>query len=360
MPDPTSPEQSSQLDPGAASAAPGPSLRTLEVSKSYGVVKALQPTTLDLAPGEVHALVGENGSGKSTFVGIVSGTVVPDTGSVEIAGNTCRRHTPWESQRHGALTVFQDGSVIPELTVGQNLYLGTPAAKRPSYREVGSWAAERLDEFGLGRISPKLAAERLSAADRQLLEIARAMMARPQVLLLDEATSALDAAGVDVALELMRKGASEGCAVLFVTHRLSEVFRVADRISVLRDGQYRGTHDPAATDQAGLVELMAGRSVTVEFPAVAEQIGEVILDARGLQGDGYGPLDLRLRRGEILGIAGADGNGQLQLLGDLAAIGEPGGELGVDGRPIKTFGQAWDAGVAYLSSDRRGESLFQT
>ncbi len=360
MPDPTSPEQSSQLDPGAASAAPGPSLRTLEVSKSYGVVKALQPTTLDLAPGEVHALVGENGSGKSTFVGIVSGTVVPDTGSVEIAGNTCRRHTPWESQRHGALTVFQDGSVIPELTVGQNLYLGTPAAKRPSYREVGSWAAERLDEFGLGRISPKLAAERLSAADRQLLEIARAMMARPQVLLLDEATSALDAAGVDVALELMRKGASEGCAVLFVTHRLSEVFRVADRISVLRDGQYRGTHDPADIDQAGLVELMAGRSVTVEFPARAEQIGDVILDAKGLTGEGYGPIDLQLRRGEILGIAGADGNGQLPLLGGLAAIADPRGELAVDGRLIKTFGQAWDAGVAYLSSDRRSESLFQT
>jgi ribose transport system ATP-binding protein len=359
MPDPTSPEHSSQLGP-PASAAEGPALRTVEVSKSYGVVKALQPTTLDLAPGEVHALVGENGSGKSTFVGIVSGTVAPDTGTVHIDGHPCRKHTPWESQRHGALTVFQDGSVIPELTVGQNLYLGTPTARRPSYREVNSWAAEHLEAFGLGRMSPRLAAKRLSAADRQLLEIVRAMMAQPTVLLLDEATSALDAAGVDVALDLMRKGAADGCAVLFVTHRLSEVFRVADRISVLRDGQYRGTHDPETIDQAGLVELMAGRSVTVEFPERTEQIGEVILDAKGLAGDGYGPIDLELHRGEILGIAGADGNGQLPLLGGLAAIADPRGELVVDGRRIKTFGQAWSEGVAYLSSDRREESLFQT
>jgi ribose transport system ATP-binding protein len=361
MPDPTIPDSSTEprLAAGPAAAA-GPALRAVEVSKTYGVVKALQPASLELAAGEVHALVGENGSGKSTFVGIVSGTVTPDTGTVEVGGKLCRKHTPWESQRHGALTVFQDGSVIPELTIGQNLYLGTPASARPSYREVNSWGAERLNEFGLGRMSPKLAAEKLSAADRQLLEIARAMMARPTVLLLDEATSALDAAGVDVALELMRKAAADGCAVLFVTHRLSEVFRVADRISVLRDGQYRGTHDPGAIDQAGLVELMAGRSVTVEFPEGAEGVGDVILDARGLQGEGYGPIDLQLRRGEILGLAGADGNGQLQLLGDLAAIADPKGDLVVDGHLIKTFGQAWHAGIAYLSSDRRNESLFQT
>jgi ribose transport system ATP-binding protein len=361
MPDPTLPQSTTPPRPAAASsAAAGPALRAAEVSKTYGRVKALQPTTLELAPGEVHALVGENGSGKSTFVGIVSGTVAPDTGAVEVGGRACRAHTPWESQRLGALTVFQDGSVIPELSIAQNLYLGTPAARRPAYREVNAWARGQLEEFGLGRLAPKLPAGKLSAADRQLLEIARAMMAGPTVLLLDEATSALDAAGVDAALGLMRKAAAAGSAVLFVTHRLSEVFRVADRISVLRDGRYRGTHDPAAIDQDGLVELMAGRSVNVEFPPVAAQVGEPILEAKGLAGDGYGPLDLRLRRGEILGIAGADGNGQLQLLGDLAALADPKGELTVEGRPVRTFGQAWDAGVAYLSSDRREESLFQT
>jgi ribose transport system ATP-binding protein len=343
----------------AATRAAGPALRVVDVSKRYGVVKALDAVTLELVPGEVHALVGENGSGKSTLVGIASGTVAPDAGTIEIGGAPCRRHTPWESQGHGALTVFQDGSVIPGLSVAQNLFLGTPPAARPAYRDVTAWAAERLTAFGLGRMAPGLQTEKLSAADRQLLEIARAMMARPAVLLLDEATSALDAAGVDVALELMRDAAADGCAVLFVTHRLSEVFRVADRISVLRDGQARGTYDPAEIDQVALVELMAGRSIDVEFPARSGQVGDVVLDARALSGDGYGPVELELRRGEILGIAGADGNGQLQLLEGLAAIGDPGGELVVDGRRVATFERAWSAGVAYLSSDRRHASLHQ-
>ena len=357
MPEPTTPQSGAEAGP--AGSAQQPALRVTEISKSYGVVKALLPATLELQPGEVHALVGENGSGKSTFVGIVSGTVKPDTGSVEIGGSACRKHTPWESQRHGALTVFQDGSVIPELSVAQNLFLGTPAGSRPSYRELNGWAAERLEQFGLERMSPRLAAEQLSAADRQLLEIARAMMARPTVLLLDEATSALDAAGVDVALELMGRAAADGCAVLFVTHRLSEVFRVASRISVLRDGKYRGTHDAAAIDQDGLVELMAGRSVSVEFPERRGDRSDVVLSARGLRGDGYGPIDLDIRRGEIVGIAGADGNGQLQLLGGLAALDDPQGRLDMDGAEIRTFGRADHAGIAFLSSDRREESLFQ-
>ncbi|MTD55562.1 ATP-binding cassette domain-containing protein [Amycolatopsis pithecellobii] len=353
----TTPLQGTRPGPAAAPAAPA--LRVTDVGKRYGAVRALESVTLELVPGEVHALVGENGSGKSTLVGIVSGTVIPDTGGVEIAGAPCRQHTPWESQRHGALTVFQDGSVIPELSVAQNLFLGTPPSGRPSYRQVGGWAAERLAAFGLGHLAPGLQAGKLSAADRQLFDIARAMMARPAVLLLDEATSALDAAGVDVALDLMRDAAADGCAVLLVTHRLSEVFRVADRISVLRDGRYRGTYEPAAIDQAALVELMAGRSIDIEFPARTGEAGEVVLDARSLSGTGYGPIDLRLRRGEIVGIAGAAGNGQLQLLEGLAVVDGPHGDLSVDGRPVSTQSQAWSAGVAYLSSDRRGASLHQ-
>jgi len=353
------PEGPLRPSPAAAPAA-GPALRVAGVSKAYGVVKALQEASLALVPGEVHALVGENGSGKSTLVGIASGTVTPDTGTVEIGGTPCRQHTPWESQRCGALTVFQDGSVIPALTVAQNLFLGTPPAVQPAYRRMETWAGDRLAAFGLGRIAPGLQAGRLSPADRQLLEIARAIMARPTVLLLDEATSALDAVGVDVALDLLRAAAEDGCAVLFVTHRLSEVFRVADRITVLRDGHLRGTHDPGVVDQDGLVELMAGRSVEVEFPERGGAVGEVILDARALSGAGYGPIDLRLRRGEIVGIAGADGNGQLPLLEGLAALDDPHGALVVGGRPVGTFGQAWDAGVAYLSSDRRGASLHPT
>jgi ribose transport system ATP-binding protein len=330
------------------------------ISKSYGVVHALTPASLEVNRGEVHALVGENGSGKSTFVGIVSGTVRADTGTVTVNGRGLVRHAPSDAQNAGALTVFQDGSVIAGLSVAQNLYVGTPAAMRPSYGGMESWATERLERFGLGRLSAHAVAVDLSPADRQLLEIARAMMAQPAVLMLDEATSALDRSGEDVALAMMRQAADDGCAVLFVTHRLSEVFRVADRISILRDGVLQGTHLTADVDTGRLVEVMAGTSVDVEFPALAtaEEIGEPLLVARALSGNGYGPVDLTVRRGELVGIAGADANGQLELLRGLAGIDIPGGSLEMNGKPIASFFEADDAGIGFLSSDRRSESLF--
>lgn len=347
--------------PGAPSSGAAP-LDVHDISKTYGPVKALQPASFEMARGEVHALVGENGSGKSTLVGIVSGTVKQDTGVVQIAGTRCTKHTPWESQHLGAVTVFQDGSVFPDLTVAQNLYLGTPASQRPGYRGLDRWAGEKLREFGLQRLLARASAYSLSPADRQLLEIARALMARPTVLMLDEATSALDPAGVDAALSMMRRATDDGCAVLFVTHRLSEVFRVADRISVLRDGIWRGTYQADAMDPAGLVELMAGRSVNIEFPPRArpEEIGEPVVVAEQLRGPGYGPVDITIRHGEIVGLAGADGNGQLELLHGLCATHVPAGRLAVKGSPIASYGDAASSGVALLSSDRRGESLFPT
>ncbi|MDQ1704793.1 MAG: ribose transport system permease protein rbsA, partial [Frankiaceae bacterium] len=339
-----------------------PPLAVSGICKSYGHVRALQPASFELARGEVHALVGENGSGKSTVVGILSGVVHPDGGVVTFSGKEASAHTPWESQSARTLTVFQDGSLIGDLTVAQNLYLGTPSDQRPSFRRISSWTRGRLDEFGLGRIAPGALVDTLSPGDRQLLDIVRALMARPAVLLLDEATSALDAAGVDVALELMRQAAKDGVAVMFVTHRLSEVFRVADRISVLRDGVWQGTYEAAAVDAQGLVELMAGTSVNVEFPdrATAAELGEPLLAAAGLSGPGFGPVDLEVRRGEILGIAGADGNGQLPLLRGLTGVDVSAGLLQAERATVTSLRVAARAGVAYLSSDRRTESLFPT
>jgi len=332
------------------------------ISKAYGVVRALEPASLVLRPGEIHALVGENGSGKSTFVGIVSGTVRPDQGTVTVGTDTLHRLSPAVAQNHGVLTVFQDGSILPQLTVAQNLYLGTPREQRPAYRRHEKWAAERLGEWGLGRLDVTAAAAGLSPGDRQSLEITRAVASRPRLLLLDEATSALDASGVDNALELMRRAAAGGCAVMFVTHRLSEVFRVAENISVLRDGRWQGTHRADSTDAKGLVELMAGTNVDTEFPpkATPEEIGEVVLGARDLAGPGFGPVDVTVRAGEIVGIAGADDNGQIGLLRGLARIGAPSGGLTICGETVSGYGDAIDAGAIYLSGDRAEESLFRS
>lgn len=341
-------------------AAPAEVLTAQRISKRYGPVLALAASDLHVARGEIHALVGENGSGKSTLVGIISGTVAADTGTVAVAGTALGGGRPSESQRLGAITVFQDGSLIGELSVARNLYLGALPANRPAYAQMTDWARAMLVEYGLD-LDVTAPASRLSAGDRQLVEIVRAVAQSPKVLLLDEATSALDARGVDTVLELMRRVAAHGSAVLFVTHRLSEVMRVAHRVSVLRDGQHQGTWDASSITTAQLVELMAGTKVDLEFPDRLEDVsgGDVAMRVSGLAGDGFGPVDLELRAGQVVGIAGADGNGQLSLLRALAAL-ESGttGSVQVAGHPMRRYSSAVDAGVVYLSSDRKGESLF--
>lgn len=349
-----------QSSRGARVGTSSPVVSVEGVSKSYGPVQALLPTSLNLTAGEVHALVGENGSGKSTLVGLLSGAIRPDSGTIRFGDDQLKRYRPWESQAAGVLTVFQDGSLIGDLSIAQNLYLGTPSAQRPPFRQMDRWATERLARYGMDHLTPADLAKSLSPGDGQLLDIVRALMAHPKVLLLDEATSSLDASGVDVALDLMRQAAGEGVAVLFVTHRLSEVFRVASRISVLRDGEWQGTVPASEVDTTRLVELMAGTSVNVEFPqrADAEAVGEPLLTAEKLRGRGYGPVDLQVRRGEIVGVAGADGNGQLELLRGLSGSGVQGGSLTVGGVAIGHLGEATRRGVIFLSSDRREESLF--
>ncbi len=340
-------------------AATGSLLLSAEgLSKRYGAVQALDDVGLTLAPGEIHALVGETGSGKSTLVGIVSGTVVRDAGRLSIGGSEVTSARPSASQRHGAITVFQDGSLIGDLSVAQNLYLGTGGSHRPRFGQMAGWAEELLHTYGFD-IDTTLKASALPPGDRQLVEIVRAVACEPKVLILDEATSALDSHGVDIVLELMRRVAASGSAVLFVTHRLSEVMRVAHRVTVLRDGRYQGTHDASTTTPHKLVELMAGTRVDLEFPDRAtDDGGEAMMTASGLEGLGYGPVDLELRAGQIVGIAGADGNGQLPLLKGLAGIDDHGGTVELGGQKLRSYSSAVDKGVVYLSSDRKRESLF--
>ncbi len=336
-------------------------LETTAVSKQYGPVKALSEMSLTVQVGEIRALVGENGSGKSTLVGILSGTVIPNTGTVTVADQRLTKHQPIESQSAGVLTVFQDGSLLASLTVAQNLYVGTPAAQRPKYKDIFSWAKGRLADYDL-ELDPNLKVAALAPGDRQLLEIVRAVMARPRLLLLDEATSALDASGVDRVLELMRRAAAHGSGVLFVTHRLSEVFRVADAISILRDGRFVGTYPAAEVSPEHVVELMAGTTVDTEFPNREELDPNAteLLHAESLAGDKFGPLSLTLRAGQILGIAGADGNGQGQLLRGLATLGISGGVVTSLGKSLSNYRQAARDGIVFLSGDRKQESLFQS
>ena len=347
------------LPVAGGTSAPAVVLRARSISKRFGVVRALADVSLELVQGEIHALVGENGSGKSTLVKIIAGTLTADDGLVEVAGRRLQPVTPRRSRELGVHAVFQDGSMIDELSVAQNMYIGSESKNRPGYGDIEHWTRQVLLERGVAATHPSTRASAVAPGDRQLIEIVRAVNGRPAVLLLDEATSALDATGVDHALRLVQAAAGAGAAVLFVTHRLSEVFRVAHRITVLRDGTWQGTFATSDIDQHGLVELMAGTSVDVEFPQRHDIAADapVAVVATDLIGPRLQVPALAVRRGEIHGVAGADGNGQLDLLRALARIDDAGGTVMIDGRAVTSYRQTVAAGAVFLSGDRANGSL---
>jgi ribose transport system ATP-binding protein len=332
------------------------------VSKAFGAVQALRDVSIDCREGEIHALVGENGSGKSTLLGIASGFVAPDGGVVEIGGRRRRRGSPAEARRLGLGIAYQTYSHVLDLTVAQNLYLAVPAAERPPFRRMERWAASTLGEYKLN-VPVGAPAAGLSLAERQLLEVVKALLARPKVLLLDEPTTALGPQEVQQLHALVHERSRAGVGIVYVSHRLPEVLGIADRITVLRDGVHQGTVAAEGMTEEALVARMIGRPLQLAFPdrAAAEREPEPLLDVEGLRGDRFGPVDLKVQQGEIVGIAGAEGNGQTQFLRALAGVERSaGGRVSCGGKPLDTSSPlaALRQGVVLLSGDRIHEALF--
>jgi ribose transport system ATP-binding protein len=343
---------------------PGPAspvvLSLRGVSKAYGAVQALRDVSVDCRAGEIHALVGENGSGKSTLLGIASGFVAPDEGIVEIGGRQRRRGSPAEARKLGLGIAYQAYSHVLDLSVAENLYLAVPGYVEPKYGRIGEWAAARLEEFKLDVPVGALTGS-LSLAQRQLLEVVKALLARPKVLLLDEPTTALGPEEVEQLHRLVLEQSRAGVGIVYVSHRLPEVLGIADRVTVLRDGVGQGTFEAAAMTEEALVAHMIGRPLQLAFPERHDrEAPEVLLSVSGLQGERFGPIDLEVARGEILGIAGAEGNGQVQFLRALAGVERTTGNAACNGSELDTRSPLGPlrAGVVLLSADRARESLF--
>lgn len=350
-------------DPEGGSTTGGLVLELSGVSRQFGAVRALTDISFDCRAGEVHALVGENGSGKSTLLGIASGFLDPDQGTIRIGGHPLRRDSPAEARKLGLAMAYQDTSLILAQPVKNNLYLSAPPDQRPPFWRRKRWARRVLAEFDLDlELFPDAPAGSLTLADRQLFELAKALVSEPSVLLLDEPTTALGPHEVEALHRAVAGCRERGVGIVYVSHRLPEVLEIADRVTVLRDGRSRGTFDAREVTEPELVDLIVGRPFEAAFPPPAAETGEPreVLVVDGLQGQSFGPVSFTLGSGEIVGIAGAEGNGQPQLFDCLAGRQPPrAGRVVCDGKDLMLISthEAVRSGIMLLPGDRQHEAL---
>jgi ribose transport system ATP-binding protein len=329
--------------------------------KAYPGVRALQGVELRVERGEVHALLGENGAGKSTLMKVVAGSVTPDAGRMTVDGNPVPLGSLAAAKASGVALVYQDLSLVPQLTVGENVLLGRWPTTRwgtVAWEELHATARRHLGRIGLN-VDPRRRVDELGMAERQLVEIAKALSGDVRVLLLDEPTSALSDPEARRLFGIIRDLTSSGVAVVYVSHQLPEVLEIADRISVLRDGQLVGTVRASDVDEARLARMMVGRAVGggAAAPApVAGNGGPLAIRASGLaRPPRLKPVDLELRAGEVVAVFGLVGSGRTRLARTLFGL-EPAtdGTLEVAGRPVRIASPA-DAialGIGYLGEDR--------
>lgn len=340
--------------------APGAGLVVTGVTKVFGPTVALDGMTVRFAPGRVHGLIGENGSGKSTLVKIVTGVHHADTGTLSYGGvDLTGGDQLGSTTRIRVACCYQDGSLVGELTVAQNLDLMVRPNERAAYAGSPDWQRDLLDAFDLAGIDHQRLVEDLPANQARLVEIAGMLARQPDIVLFDESTSTLDAEGVQHVLRLMRATADRGACVVFVTHRLKEVLSVADNLVVLRDGVLITDVAAAGVSEASLIEAMAGRRVAGFTRRAGGVIdgAEVVLRITGLVTDRCGPIDMVVRDGEIVGVGGAAGNGQAELVRGLVGSGLRAGTVEVDGKLVRSTTGGVRAGILFVSSDRRAESL---
>ncbi|WP_348519694.1 sugar ABC transporter ATP-binding protein [Aureimonas sp. ME7] len=342
--------------------APIIALRAVE--KSFGPVSVLKGIDFDLRAGEVHALMGENGAGKSTMIRIMSGAHQANAGTVEIDGQTVRLAGPGEAQGKGIAVVHQELLLFPALTVAENIFVGhAPKTARGTL----DWSAMReraraiLDRLDCPDLDVDEKVSKLSVANRQRVEIARALSKNARVLIMDEPTAALAEADVRRLLDVVRSLRTEGVGIVYVSHRMNEIFEISDRVTVLRDGKTIGTRPTGEVTEPALVSMMVGRDIDQLFPKEDIPIGQTVLEVRNLSfGQKVQGISFSVKAGEILGIAGLVGSGRTELAQTIFGVTPAtSGEILIDGKPV-SVGNVREAiahRIAYVPEDRANHGL---
>jgi len=371
----------------SAPPADGPAGRPLlaleAATKSFGSVRALQDASIELFAGEAHALVGENGAGKSTLVKILAGVHQPDAGRLLLDGVEVRLGGPADARAAGVAVIYQEPTLFPDLSVAENIFMGRQPLshdrlrlRRPPVDGIASLACmldRRIDGRELRRrvealmerlgvpLDPSRPARGLSIADQQIVEIAKALSFEARVIVMDEPTAALSGAEVERLFSVARALRSQGAAVLFVSHRLDEVFALCQRVTVMRDGRRVFSGPLEGLDRDDLVRRMVGRELAAMYPKEAADAGEVALSVRRLTREGvFTDVSFEVRHGEIVGLAGLVGAGRSEVARAIFGIDRrDAGEVVVDGRPLPPASptSAMAAGVGYVPEDRRAQGL---
>ncbi|NJC20955.1 ribose transport system ATP-binding protein [Arthrobacter pigmenti] len=341
-----------------------PVLRVTGLTKAFFGVQVLKDAHLELHAGEVHGLVGENGAGKSTLMKLLAGVYQRDAGTIEINGEEVDFHHPTQAQKAGLSTVFQEFNLLPDRTVAENIYLGREPRRGPlvDRKAMQSNTAELLAQLGITSIEPSTEVRSLSVAQQQIVEIAKAVSYDAQIISMDEPTAALAGPEVDLLYAIIRRLKERGTAILYVSHRLKEIFDLCDTITVLKDGEIVGTQPASSMDDAALVRMMVGRPISAFFPEKlpGTERGKALLTIDDGGNHQLDSISLSLHAGEIVGVAGLQGSGRTELVEAIfGAQPFTRGRMELDGSPYEVSSprQAIRRRVALITEDRKSQGL---
>ncbi len=346
-----------------------PLLLVTHATKTYGSNRALSDARLEILPGQVHALMGENGAGKSTLIKILAGVVTPDSAEIALSGQPVTIHSPQDAFNAGLRFIHQELNIVPQLSAAENIFVSLPYPRRAGF--LVDWptlyrdAQDLLAHLGIHHIDPRQKAARLSPGDQMLIKIASAFWgadrAAASVYVMDEPTAALTGDETERLFKVIRELQNKGCGILYVTHRMREVFEICDTVTVMRDGRVVETRPVQSTTQSDLIRLMTGRDIEQAYPPRSVPVGTAVtLDVRDLSTREISGIQFELRAGEILGVAGLTGAGRSELLAALmGAERRLTHDIRLDGAPLPPLDptRAWERGFAYVPEERRTQGL---